>query len=80
MNLSSFFMVIGGMKMVSMRYMGMMSSGLVVTLLVMLGCLAVVFGGLLQMFCGFVMMFDAFWHDLSPIVLLTIRIYRLITH
>jgi len=67
MNLSSFFMVMSGMKMVSVRYVRVVGSFFVITFLMMLGCFTVMFGGKLQVFSSFIVMFDAFCHDISPI-------------
>jgi hypothetical protein len=68
MNLGGFFMVMSSMKMVPMSYVSIMARCFMIAFFMMLGCFAVVLGGKFQMFGGFVVVFNTFWHDLSPIV------------
>jgi hypothetical protein len=67
---SGFFVMLNSMKMVPMSYVRMMGCCLMIALLMMLGCFTVVFGRMFQMLGSFVVMFNTFWHDISPSILL----------
>jgi hypothetical protein len=68
-NLRGFFSVMGSMKMVPMSYVSMMGCFLMIAALMVLGCFSMVLGSDFQMLGSLVMMFNAFCHGVSPIVM-----------